>query len=195
MAIKCRYAERGAFRSRSRSTISFPLFVPVIIILPPLRSIPLRSLAQLPLALPRSLWLRTHHLPDLKILLMIPEEVLPMLHLRADLGLGLARLPLAPDLALAAAQLPVLLLVVDGDEHLLDAVQVRGQVLLEAARDEGAGGVAAREEVVAAAGPVHGAVGGDVEDGAVDGEVDGEGGVGAVVEGELLGGEVEGAAL
>ena len=62
------------------------------------------------------------------------------------------------------------------------------EILLETARDEGARGVAAGEEVVVSRGAVNHAVGGDVEDGAVDGEVDGEGAVGAIVEGELGGG-------
>ena len=43
--------------------------------------------------------------------------------------------------------------------------------------------IAPREEIVAPARAVDGAVGGDVEDGAVDGEVEGERVVGAVVEG------------
>ena len=69
------------------------------------------------------------------------------------------------------------------------------EVFLETARDEGARGVAAGEEVVVSRGTVHHAVGGDVEDGAVDGEVDGEGGVGAVVKGELGGVKMDGAFL
>jgi hypothetical protein len=49
--------------------------------------------------------------------------------------------------------------------------------------------------LVAAAGAVGARIGGDVKDGAVDGEVDWEGGVAAVVEGELGGGEVDWAGL
>lgn len=179
----------------SRSTNFLRLLFPIISLSLPLRPIPLRSLTQLPLPLSSSLLRHTYDLPNLKILLVIPEEILPMLHLRAHHRLRLPRLPLTPDLPLPAAQLRVLFLVIDGDIHLLDTVQIRGKVLLETARDESARGVAAGEEVVAPARAVHHGVGGDVEDGAVDGEVDGEGGVGAVVEGELVGGEVERAAL
>lgn len=80
---------------------------------------------------------------------------------------------------------------VDGHEHELHAAQVRVRVFGEAAREEGARGVAAREEVVASAGAVGLRGGADVVDCAVEGEVDGELWVGAVVGGELHVGEVD----
>ena len=60
---------------------------------------------------------------------------------------------------------------------------------------EGARGVAAREEVVAAAGPVGRGRGGYVVDCAVKGEIDWFGGVGAVEEGEFGVGEGDVAVL
>ena len=119
---------------------------------------------------------------------MIPKEPLPMLHLLSNLRPSHPNILLAPNLPLPTTQPLNFLLLVHGDEHLLHAGEVVREILLETARDEGARGVAAGEEVVVSRGTVHHAVGGDVEDGAVDGEVDGEGGVSAVVEGELGGG-------
>jgi hypothetical protein len=72
------------------------------------------------------------------------------------------------------------------DVSPLGAAQVGRRVFSEAAGDESARRVLAREHVVAAAGPVDVAAGGDVVDGAVQGHVDGFVGVGAVV-GEELG--------
>ena len=54
---------------------------------------------------------------------------------------------------------------------------------VEAASDESAGGVAAGEDAVGAAGPVCPAAGGDVEYGTIDREVDREFGVLATVAG------------
>ena len=68
-------------------------------------------------------------------------------------------------------------------------------VFLEAAREEGARGVAASEEVVRAAGPVGVAVGGDVVDCAVQCQVDGKSRIGAVVARELGISEVDGCFL
>lgn len=155
-------------------------------ILLPLRPLLHRSPTKLPLH-PRHL-IQPNNLPNLKILLMIPKEPLPMLHLLPNLPPSHPNILLAPNLPLPTTQRLNLLLIVNGDKHLLGAGEVVREVFLETARDEGARGVAAGEEVVVARGTVHHAVGGDVEDGAVDGEVDGEGGVGAVVEGELGGG-------
>ena len=152
----------------------------------PLRPLLHRSPTKLPLH-PRHL-IQPNNLPNLKILLMIPKEPLPMLHLLPNLPPSHPNILLAPNLPLPTTQRLNLLLIVNGDKHLLGAGEVVREVFLETARDEGARGVAAGEEVVVARGTVHHAVGGDVEDGAVDGEVDGEGGVGAVVEGELGGG-------
>ena len=132
--------------------------------------------------------LQPNNLPNLKILLMIPKEPLPMLHLLPNLPPSHPNILLAPNLPLPTTQRLNLLLIVNGDKHLLGAGEVVREVFLETARDEGARGVAAGEEVVVSRGAVHHAVGGDVEDGAVDGEVDGEGAVGAIVEGELGGG-------
>lgn len=129
---------------------------------------------------------------------MIAEEILPMRDLLPD------TLPRKPQILLALGDLlraqrgtaPLLLLdIINRHKHLLHTPHVGGEVFLETARHEGAGGIAAGEEVVVAAGAVDEWVGGDVEDGAVDGEVDGEGRVGAVVGGELVGGEEEGALL
>jgi len=72
------------------------------------------------------------------------------------------------------------------DVSPLGTAQVGRRVFSEAAGDESARRVLAREDVVAAAGPVDVAAGGDVVDGAVQGHVDGFVGVGAVV-GEELG--------
>ena len=155
-------------------------------ILLPLRPLLHRSPTKLPLH-PRHL-IQPNNLPNLKILLMIPKEPLPMLHLLPNLPPSHPNILLAPNLPLPTTQRLNLLLIVNGDKHLLGAGEVVREVFLETARDEGARGVAAGEEVVVARGTVHHAVGGDVEDGAVDGEVDGEGAVGAIVEGELGGG-------
>lgn len=95
---------------------------------------------------------------------------------------------LAPNLPLPTTQPLHLLLVINGNEHLLYTCQVVREVFLKAASHEGACCVAAGEEVVVAAWAVHHVVCGDVEDGAVNGEVDREGGIAAVVESELLGG-------
>lgn len=152
----------------------------------PLRPLLHRSPTKLPLHT-RHL-LQPNNLPNLKILLMIPKEPLPMLHLLSNLRPSHPNILLAPNLPLPTTQPLNFLLVVHRDKHLLHAGEVVREILLETARDEGARGVAAGEEVVVSRGAVHHAVGGDVEDGAVDGEVDGEGAVGAIVEGELGGG-------
>lgn len=159
----------------------------------PLRPLLLRSLAELP-RLP-CLGFRADNLSNLKVLLMVAEEVLPMLDLLAHARGSQPTVLLTADLHLAAAQGLQLVGIIDGDEHFLDAAQVGRQVLLEAAGDKGAGGILAREEAVVAARAVDERVGGDIEDGAVDGEVDRKGGIGAVVDGELVGGKEERALL
>lgn len=152
----------------------------------PLRPLLHRSPTKFPLH-PQHL-IQPNNLPNLKILLMIPKEPLPMLHLLLNLSPSHPNILLAPNLPLSTTQRSNLPLVIHRDKHLLDTGEVVREVFLKAARDEGARGVAAGEEIVVPRRTVHHAVGGDVEDGAVDGEVDGEGGVGAVVEGELGGG-------
>ena len=161
-------------------------YTSILLPLRPLRPLLHRSPTKLPLHL-RHL-IQTNNLPNLKILLMIPKEPLPMLHLFPNLRPSHPNILLAPNLPLPTTQPLNIFLVVHRDKHLLDTGELVREILLETARDKGARGVAAGEEVVVARGAVHHAVGGDVEDGAVDGEVDGEGGVGAVVEGELGGG-------
>lgn len=118
-----------------------------------------------------------------------------MLHLLPNLPSSHPNILLAPNLSLPTTQPLSFLLVVYRDKHLLDTGEVVREIFLKTARDEGARGVAAGEEIVVARGTVHHAVGGDVEDGAVDSEVDGEGGVGAVVKGELGGVKMDGAFL
>lgn len=125
---------------------------------------------------------------------MISKEPLPPLHRLLHRRPRKPDLPLPPDLPLRTRN-PFLLNILHGDKHFLRTDQIPRQIFLETARDEGARGVAPGEEIVAPAGPVDGRVGRDVEDGAVDGEVDGEGGVGAIVEGEFGGGEVNGTGL
>lgn len=129
--------------------------------------------------------LQPNNLPNLKILLIISEEAFPVLYCSPDLPLSRPNIPFAPDLPLPGAQSLHIILLVDGDKHLLDAGQIMREILLETPRYERAGGITAGEKVVIASRTVHHAVGGDVEDGAIDGEVDGEGSVSAVVEGEL----------
>lgn len=150
--------------------------------LTPLRPLRLRPFTQLP---PSPVWIpmlvRTHHPPNLKILLMIPEEPLPprnrLLHLRPRKP----NLPLPAHLLLRRRDTPIY--IVDRHKHFLNAPQVRRKILLKATRHERARRIAPRKEIVAPARAVDCAVGGDVEDGAVDGEVEGERVVGAVVEG------------
>ncbi|KAL7357905.1 hypothetical protein ACKS0A_01787 [Histoplasma ohiense] len=128
---------------------------------------------------------------------MVGEKLLPMHHLfRHTLHRGIPLL-LAPRLLLLLAhrQLEgVLIVVFDGDVHEFDAANVRCAVLREAASDVSARGVGTGEAVVAAALTVDTRVRGDVEDHAVDGDIDGQGGVGAVVEGELCWCEFQGSA-
>lgn len=104
-----------------------------------------------------------------------------MLHLCPDNCLSLPGILLSSKLPLATRQLRVLLGVVDRDIHFLHAIEIRCQVLLEAARNKGPCGVATGEEVVAAAGSVDDRVGGDIEDCTIDGEVDRQGGISAIV--------------
>lgn len=125
---------------------------------------------------------------------MIPKEPLPPLHRLLHRRPRKPNLPLLPNLPLRPRN-PLLRNILHGDKHFLHTDQVPRQVFLETARNKGTRGVAPSEEIVAPTGAVNGWVGGDVEDGAVDGEVDGEGGVGAVVEGEFGGGEVDWAGL
>ena len=155
--------------------------------IPPQRPLLPSRLTQHPLLLILALTLAilVDNLPNSKVLLTVPEEPLPMRHLLMHPRPRQPAVLLAAHLLLPGGHLRIIPLIINRDEHLLDAVQIRRQVLLEAARDEGARGVAAGEEVVIAAGAVHHSVCRDVEDGAVDGEVDREGGVRAVVEGEL----------
>jgi hypothetical protein len=79
-----------------------------------------------------------------------------------------------------------LLIEVRGHEHFLDAAEVTGEIVLEAAGDEGAGCVASGEEGVGAFGTVGCGGGGYVVDLAGETDVDWELGVGAVVGGKLL---------
>jgi hypothetical protein len=81
------------------------------------------------------------------------------------------------------------------DVHLLDAAQVRHAVCVEAAGEKRARGVAAREEVIRAAGAVGQGADADVVDCAVEGKVDGLCGVGAIVGFEFFVGEGNGAVL
>lgn len=141
------------------------------------------SLTKLPLHL-RNI-LQPNNLPNLKIFLIISEEAFPVLYCSPDLPPSCPNIPFTPDLPLPGAQSLHIILLVDGDKHLLDAGQIMREILLETPRYERAGGITAGEKVVIASRTVHHAVGGDVEDGAIDGEVDGEGSVSAVVEGEL----------
>ena len=115
-----------------------------------------------------------------------------MLYRPPDLPLSCPNIPLAPNLLLPGAQPLHIILIVDGNKHLLDAGQVVREILLETPRHERTSGVAAGEKVVVAAGTIHHAICGHVEDGAVNGQVDGEGRVCAVVEGELRGVQVDG---
>lgn len=126
---------------------------------------------------------------------MGPEEILPMPHHGLHLPFGKPNILFVPSLPLSWRESSDLLFTVNRDKHLLDARQIRREILLKAASDEGAGGVLAREEMVAPTGAVHHRVGGDIEDRPIDGEVDRERRVAAVVEGELGGCEVEGTFL
>lgn len=116
---------------------------------------------------------------------MIPVEVLPVLDMLPHLRLRKPYIPLPPDLLLRLRKLLLLLtvFVIDGDKHLLNTGQVRGEIILETPRDERAGGVPPGEETVHAPWAVDARVCRDVEDGAVQGEVDGEIWVGAIVQG------------
>ena len=82
-----------------------------------------------------------------------------------------------------------LLLRINGDEHALYAAQIGNRVFDKTPRQEGARGVPASEEVVAAARPVGLRRRRDVVDSAVESEIDGFVWVGAVVLAELDVGE------
>lgn len=152
--------------------------------LPLLRPLLPRRLTELPLLLGQIF--QADHLSHRKVLLVVTEEILPVSHLLPHLAQRHPPILLPPNLPLPTAQLLVFLLILKGDEHLLHTRKVMREVLLETARHKRTSCIPAREEVVAAARAVDEPVSGDVEDGAVDGDVDGEGGVGAVVEGELV---------
>lgn len=118
-----------------------------------------------------------------------------MLHLCLDHRLSFPDILLPLKLPLATGQLRVLLGVVDRDVHLLHALEIRSQILLETARNESACGIATGEEVVAAAGSVDDRVCRDIEDRAIDGNVDRQGSISAIVERELLRVQEDGSSL
>lgn len=126
----------------------------------------------------------------LVVLGVIGEEVSPVLQSvvnflrRNNFLFGSEGLQLGP------SPLRIVLLVVDGEVHFFQSTQVGSQVLLEAATDKGARGIAAGKDAVGASGPVHVAALGDVVDGAIDGEIDGFGFVGAIKGLELVEGVV-----
>jgi hypothetical protein len=132
--------------------------------------------------------------PSLKPIARLPARVPQLLRI-AVLELAAAKLGPALGLLDDLGRRVLLGLGVDGDEHLLDAAQVRDGVFGEAACQEGTCCVAPGEEVVAAAWAVGGGRARDIVDGAVDGEVDGLGWVAAVVGLELCVGEVDVTAL
>lgn len=128
----------------------------------------------------------THLLPRLSQLLRMP-----ILQLR--LRQHLLTPGLLPSLIILDPALN--LLGVNRHIHELYAAQIGRLVFPEAARDEGARGVAAGEEVVRTAGAVGLGGGGHVIDGAVEGEVDGLLRVRAVVGSELIVSEADAAVL
>lgn len=125
---------------------------------------------------------------------MIPEEPLPPINRFLNRSPSKTHLLLPSNLPLRIRN-TLLLNILHRDEHFLGTDEIRRQVVLETARHEGAGCVAPGEEIVAPAGSVDSWIRGDVEDGAVDGEVDGQIWVGAIVEGELGGCQVNWAGL
>lgn len=120
---------------------------------------------------------------DARVLCVAGEEVDPVGELVVDLLLGGGALGDLQGLEVGGGPEPVDLGVVAGQVHLLDAAQVGGAVVGEAARHEAARRVHAREHVVRPAGAVRPPVGRHVVDGPVDCEVDGLLRVGAVVGG------------
>lgn len=166
-------------------------------LIPPLRSRIQSPLTQLPLRQLLQPALGTHNFTDLEIVLtrLPTKHKRPTLNGIMDLFLRHPRLQLPPHLLLRlgqlllAARLPVLsvlvvalhLFGVDGHVRLPRAAQVRRQVRVEAARDESARCVAAREERVRAPWSVDLAAGADVVDCAVQRDVDWFRRVGAVV--------------
>lgn len=152
------------------------------LILPPSRPLPHGILTKLPLD---GRHFEPNNPPDLEILLMIAKEPLPMPNGLLHGTPSESNVPFALNLPLARAQRLQILLLVNRHEHLLDTSQVMRQIVLETPCHKRTRGIPPRKEIVAAAGAVHHAVCGYVEDRAVHGQVDREGGICAVIQGEL----------
>jgi hypothetical protein len=137
------------------------------------------------------------HSPDRKVVLstFTLEHARPAVNRSLNLLLRQANNLLPQLLLLRRDALRIHVRDIHRDVRPLGAAQVGRRVLGEAARDEGARAVLAREDVVAAARPVDAAAGRDVVDGAIEGHVDGFVRVGAVVGEELGVGQGDGTLL
>lgn len=125
---------------------------------------------------------------------MVPKERLPPIHRLLNRSPSKTNLPLTAYLPLRTRN-TLVLDILNRDEHLLRPDQISCEILLETTRHKSAGCIAACEEIVAPAGSVDGRVRGDVEDRPVDDEIDREGWIGAVVEGEFGGSQINWAGL
>jgi hypothetical protein len=137
------------------------------------------------------------HSADLKVVLstLTLEHARPAVNRSLNLLLRQANDLLPQFLLLRRDALGIHVRDIHRDVRPLGTAQVGRRVLSETARDECARRVLAREDVVAAFGPVDAAAGGDVVDGAIEGYVDGFVGVGAVVGEELGVGQGDGSLL
>lgn len=98
-----------------------------------------------------------------------------MLHLGHHLLPRLSLFPFPPRLLFPRTKSSLferLVIILDGDVHLLDSCHVLREIVLKASRHKRPRRISSGKEMIPAARPVDARVGRDVEDGAVDGEVD-----------------------